>query len=105
MRILISDKEINIKNCKKFKDRLLGFMFRKNINNGLLFEKCNSIHTIFMKEAIDVIGIDENNIVVGYKKSLKPYNFYRIKSAKKIIELPSNSIKKDILNTKIIFKS
>ena len=105
MKILIDDKEINIKNCKSFKDRLLGFMFKKNINSGLLFEKCNSIHTIFMKESIDVIVIDENNIVVGYKKRLKPYKFYRIRDAKKIIELPKNSIKKDILNTKIIFES
>ncbi len=104
MKIVIENNEIKINNCKSFKDRLFGLMFKKNINTGLLFEKCNFIHTIFMKEAIDVIGIDENNIVVGYKKSLNPYKFYRIKRAKKIIELPGNSIKNDILNTKIIFK-
>ena len=105
MKIIINDKEINIKNCKSFKDRLLGFMFKKNITTGLLFERCNSIHTIFMQEKIDVIGLDDENKVVGYKKRLQPYKFLRIKGAKKIIELPYNSIDKEILNTKIIFKN
>lgn len=103
MKIVINTKEIDIKNCNSFKDRLFGFMFKKNIKSGLLFERCNSIHTIFMKEKIDVIGLDNNNIVVGYKKCLKPYKFLKIKRAKKIIELPSNSIIKEILNTKINF--
>ncbi|MBE6153505.1 MAG: hypothetical protein E7166_04705 [Firmicutes bacterium] len=103
MKIVIDNKIINIKKCTSFKDRLLGFMFKKNITSGLLFEKCNSIHTIFMKEAIDIIGINEDNKVVGYKKSIEPYKFLKIKNAKKIIELPSNSIKSEILNTKINF--
>lgn len=105
MKIVISNKKIDIKNCISFKDRLLGFMFKKNIKSGLLFEKCNSIHTLFMKEEIDVIGLDDNNIVIDYKKSLKPYKFLKIKGAKKIIELPSNSIDEDILNTKINFNN
>ncbi len=103
MKIVINNKEIKIKNCTLFKDRLLGFMFKKNIKFGLLFEKCNSIHTIFMREDIDVIGLDNKNKVVSYKKCLKPYKFLKIKNAKKIIELPSNSINKEILNTKIDF--
>ena len=105
MKILLDNKEIYIKNCKKFKDRLFGLMFKKNISNGLLFERCNSIHTIFMREDIDVIALDENDIVIDYKICLKPYKFYKIKGAKKIIELPKNSITNKILNKKIIFKS
>ena len=105
MKIIISNKEINIKNCSSFKDRLLGLMLKKNITYGLLFEKCNSIHTIFMKEEIDVIGLDNKNNVIGHKRCLKPYRFLKIKGAKKIIELPHNSINEDILNTKIKFKN
>jgi len=103
MKLVINNKEINIKNCTSFKDRLLGFMFKKDINTGLLFENCNSIHTLFMKEEIDVIGVDNNNIVVGYKKCLKPYRFLKINGAKKVIELPSNSITDDILNIKLFW--
>ena len=100
MKLIINDKEFEIKECIKFKDRLFGLMFKKNFNYGLLFDNCNSIHTIFMKEAIDVIGLDEKNNVVGYKKNLKPYRFLRIKKAKKTIELPANSIDSDTLKIK-----
>lgn len=105
MKVVIDGKKIDIKNCTCFKDRLLGFMFKKNITSALIFERCNFIHTFFMKEEIDVIGLNENNVVVGYKKNLRPYKILRIKGAKKIIELPSNSITNDILNTKINFIS
>lgn len=105
MYILLNNKKIKIKDCIKYKDRLLGLMFKKNINEGLLFKKCNSIHTFFMFENIDVIGLDNNDIVVGYKKNLKPYKFLMVKGAKKIIELPCNSINEDILNKEIKFKN
>lgn len=42
-------------NVKLFLCRLKGFMFTKNIDKALLFDRCNSIHTFFMKENIDVI--------------------------------------------------
>ena len=105
MYILLNNKKFKIKDCKKFKDRLLGLMFKKNINDCLLFRNCNSIHTFFMFESIDVVGLDNNDIVVGYKKGLKPYRFLIIRNAKKIIELPCNSINEDILNKKIKFKN
>lgn len=102
MKVIINNKKIDIKNCTSFKDRLLGFMFKKNIKTGLLFENCSSIHTLFMREEIDVIGLDYNNKVVGYKKCLKPYKFLKIKGAKKIIELPNNSIIDETFNFEII---
>ncbi|MBQ7141205.1 MAG: DUF192 domain-containing protein [Bacilli bacterium] len=105
MYLLLDNKKIKIKDCVKFKDRLFGLMFKKNICEGLLFRKCNSIHTFFMFEDIDVIGLDNNDIVIGYKKSLKPYKIFKIRGAKKIIELPCKSINEDILNKKIIFKN
>ena len=98
MKMNINNKEIEIKKCVSFKSRLLGLMFKKNFNYGLLFENCNMIHTIFMKESIDVIGLDCKNKVVGYKTNLKPYKFLKIKKAKKIIELPCNSINENVLN-------
>ena len=42
----------------------------KNINRALLFDKCNSIHTFFMKENIDVIMCDEDNKILFYYKDL-----------------------------------
>ena len=65
MRLLYNDNEIVLYECKSFFSRLKGFMFTKNIDKALLFDRCNSIHTFFMKENIDVIMCDkDNNIFV-----------------------------------------
>lgn len=53
---------------KKFK----GFMFKKNINFAIYFPNTNSIHTFFMKEAIDVIMTDKNFKILYIFKSVKP---------------------------------
>lgn len=66
--------EIKVKNCENFKDRFMGLMFKKNIiDYCLCFPKCNSIHTFFMKQNIDVIMTDKNNKVIYEKKNLKPW--------------------------------
>lgn len=66
--------EINVKLCSNFKDRLLGLMFKKEkLDYGLCFPKCNSIHTFFMKQNIDVFMTDKNNKVIYIKKNLKPW--------------------------------
>lgn len=61
-----------VKNCVKFKDRLIGNMFHKNITD-MCFPKCNSIHTFFMFKPIDVYMTDKNNKILYIYKSLKPY--------------------------------
>ena len=101
MKLVYKNKEIELIDCKSFYSRLLGFMFKKNINNALLFNKCNSIHTFFMKENIDVIMCDKNNNILYYYKDLKKNKIILPKkNVYKVIETPSNyfDIKK---NTKI----
>ena len=58
--------------CTNFYSRLTGLMFKKKINYGLLFRNCNSIHTFFMKENIDVVMTDKNDKILYYYKNLKP---------------------------------
>ncbi len=66
--------EVDIKICKNFKNRLLGLMFKKEkINYALCFPKCNSIHTFFMKQNIDIVMTDINNTVIYVVKGLKPW--------------------------------
>ncbi len=60
MKLIIENKSIPIKKCTSFKDKLFGVMFKKNIDYGIVLEKCGSIHTFFMKENIDVIMTDKN---------------------------------------------
>ena len=65
-------KNMKVKVCNNFFNRFKGFMFTKNINYGLCFPKCNSIHTFFMKESIDVIMTDKNYNILYILKELKP---------------------------------
>jgi len=104
MILIYDNKEIDITNCTTFRQRLIGFMGQKNINKALLFNKCNSIHTFFMKENIDVIMCDkENNILYFYKNLSKNKIILPKKGVSKVIETPANFF--DItLNSKITIK-
>ena len=87
--MIYDNKEIDIYECKSFFSRLKGFMFEKEINRALLFNKCNSIHTFFMKKNIDVIMCDKNNNILKYYHSLgKRKIIWPQKNIYKVIELP-----------------
>ncbi len=96
MVITMSNKKIEIKNCTSFKDRLLGFMFQKNIKNALCFPHCNSIHTFFMKVPILVIMTDKNHTIL-YQNVVKPWNLISVKKAYYTYEFPYTYL----VNTKI----
>lgn len=62
---MFNTKNLNIKECNSFKDRLIGFMFKKEkVTYGLLFNNCNSIHTCFCFHNLDIIMTDENNNIL-----------------------------------------
>lgn len=47
MRLLYNDKEIVLYECKSFFSRLKGFMFTKNYDKALLFDRCNMYSYFF----------------------------------------------------------
>ena len=66
------DKKIEFSDCNSFGKRLVGFMFRlEPIKEGLRFPNCNSIHTIFMCQPIDVIMTDQNDEILYLYPNLK----------------------------------
>ena len=73
MYIFKNKKKYELKMCISFKDRLLGFMFKKNINKVLCFPECNSIHTFFMLNGIDVFMCDKDYKIIYIYKDLKPF--------------------------------
>ena len=93
MKIIINKDVYDVDIANSFKKRLFGLMGKKNIKKGIFFPKTNSIHTFFMKEAIDVIMIDKNNQVVYYQKNLPKNKIIIKRKAYHTIELPSNSLK------------
>ena len=70
MRIIIDNKLFNLKKADNFFIRFIGLMFKKDIKEGLFFQKCNSIHTFFMKESIDIIMTDKDYKVVFFFKKV-----------------------------------
>jgi hypothetical protein len=81
--------------CNTFLSKFKGLMFKRNIKEGILLCNCNSIHTFFMLDSIDVVMVDKANKVIYLYEELKPWRV--ILPKKKVIntyELPKGSIKK-----------
>lgn len=101
MKIVYNDKSIEVIECRSFFSRLKGFMFKRNIDYALLFNRCNSIHTFFMKENIDVIMCDKDNNIIYYFNNLsKNKIIWPKRKVYKTIELPVNYFEIE-LNRKI----
>lgn len=45
-------------------NKIIGLMFKKNINQPVILLNCKSIHTYFMKFKIDVYFLDKNFNVI-----------------------------------------
>ena len=101
MKIIINKQEFNVDVADTFKKRLIGLMGKKNIKKGLFFPKTRSIHTFFMKEKIDIIMINKDNLVVYYAKNFPRYRLLIKKKAYHTIELPHNSLNAININDKL----
>ena len=97
MYLNTNKNKYNIVIANSFYKRLKGLMGKKNIDYGILFPKCNSIHTFFMKENIDVVGLDENNEVIYKYENLPKNKIIKINYPHKktsILELPKHASSK-----------
>lgn len=74
--------------------RARGMIGRDFINfDAMIFENCNSIHTMFMSIDLDVLFIDSENRICAVRKSMKPWRICaRCASAITVIELPAGTI-------------
>lgn len=92
MKLIIKNNKIDIIICNSFSSRFKGFMFKKNIDKVLCFPKCNSIHTFFMLNKIDIIMTDKNNKVIYIYNNLKPFKIILPKkNVYYTYELPKNT--------------
>ncbi|MCL5071519.1 MAG: DUF192 domain-containing protein [Actinobacteria bacterium] len=85
-----------LKIADSFLDQLLGLLQKKN--KAMLFFTNFGIHTFGMKNSIDVLILNNQNIVVKIEKNLKPNRvfFWNLKF-NKVIELPAKTIAKSKL--------
>jgi uncharacterized membrane protein (UPF0127 family) len=76
--------------------RIKGLLGRTGLGQGqgMIIAPCSSIHTLFMKFAIDVIFLDRGMSVVGLAHSL-PKNrlFGALLKGRQVIELPPGILK------------
>ena len=73
MFIKIGDARFVLHDCVSFYDRFRGLMFTRNIDYCLRFKNCNSIHTFFMLEPIDVVMTDIDNNVLFIFNNVRPW--------------------------------
>ena len=80
--------------------RLIGLMFRKappQDARGLLLQPCNSIHTFFMRYALDVVFLNSENKIIKIIRNLKPWRMTWIYfRASKTLELPAGHLPQEI---------
>jgi uncharacterized membrane protein (UPF0127 family) len=77
-----------------FFPRFLGLMGRKELpmGAGLHIRPCNSIHTFFMRIAIDALFLSEDGTIVKLHHALPPWRATGIYfSAKSVLELPAGT--------------
>lgn len=82
---------MNIVIAKTYKQKLMGLMGKKNINFGMFFPNVKSIHTFFMLEPIDVLGLDNNMIVREKYPNIKPNKILFLKNSNHTLELPNGA--------------
>lgn len=92
---------MEIKVCNKFKDRLIGIMFKKKkIDRCYYFPNCNSIHTFFCFQNIDIVMTDKNNNIIYEYNNFKPWKIILPKKyVTSVYEFPANISKKEKLST------
>lgn len=84
-----------------FKEKLIGLMGKTHINYGLYFPNVNAIHTFFMKEPIDIIGLSNLNVIMEIHHNVLPNKILFLKKSKHTLELPKGTAKKYKIGNKV----
>ena len=94
---------MKIKTANSFKEKFFGLMGKTHINYGLFFPNVNAIHTFFMKEPIDVIGLSSINIIAEIHPNVLPNKIIILKRSVHTLELPKGTSKKYKIGDKVRF--
>lgn len=107
-QILVPEAKV----AKSFIERFLGLMGQKQLTSKdvIVFPNCNSIHTFFMREQIDVVFVSASGMVTKVFCSLGPWKLlWPQRKAAHCIEMASDESKRlgicegDLLNCEGIF--
>ena len=93
---------LDLRLANTFFSRFHGLMLRKALqpDQGLLITRCPSVHSLFMRFAIDVIYLDRSGLVTRCSPHLKPWRTSAGRSqlaghaTAHALELPAGSIQR-----------
>ena len=101
--VFLNGKNTDLKvfTAKNILDKAFGWMGRKIVpENALLIEKCNSIHTFFMRFNIDAVFITKNGEIIKTVENILPWRaIFPVKNTKSVLELPAGKIKELSIKT------
>jgi len=75
-----------------FWSRLLGWQFRSRPTTGvgLLLAPCASIHTCWMRFALDIVWLDDEGTVLAVGRDVRPWRFaFAPRGTLAVLELPA----------------
>jgi uncharacterized membrane protein (UPF0127 family) len=90
--LIASDGRVVCERCgvaDTFLSRLRGLLGRRELprGEGLLISPTSSVHTFFMRFAIDVVFLDKSLRVVGVSAHVRPWKLAGRRGARKVLEL------------------
>lgn len=90
-KTVLADK---LRVARSFWARFRGLMLVPGLpaGGGLLIERCNSIHTHFMRFAIDAVFLSAEGRVVAVSEAMPPWRIGRFqRGACRVLELPAGT--------------
>ncbi len=93
MDLIIADDYYNIEVINNKISKFFYLMKKQDFYNGVYFPKCNNIHTFFLKDEIDIVGLDNKNVVIYKYQDVPKNKIIEIHNPKKntnILVLPKN---------------
>jgi uncharacterized membrane protein (UPF0127 family) len=74
-----------------FVSRLLGLLGRRELprGEGLLISPSSSVHTAFMRFAVDVVFLDRALQIVEVRPRVRPWRLAASRGARHVLELPA----------------
>jgi len=90
-----------VRRAQSWRERFAGFLGRVHIgrDEGLWFENCSAIHTLFMRTRIDVVFLDDAGLVQRIAVRVRPHlPFLGSFGAQTVVELaPGTAERIDLL--------
>lgn len=86
---------LHVTQAQRWHERLLGLMFRASLapDHALLLSPCASVHTAFMRFAIDLVYLDAQGRVLATRTSVRPWRMsWGPRGTRHTLELPAGSV-------------